>query len=148
MLVRHLLVALPLTFCACFAETEGAGTQTEAERESMSKKGEDKDHDGFTVAEGDCNDEDERAHPGQKKSFSKPHKLASGELSFDFDCDGAITRDDDVAVCLGAASPEGETCTCAPGWSGDVPECGATGFYSTATACGFTPKEARTQACR
>lgn len=147
MLARLLLVVLPLSFCACIAETGGTGP--EAERETLAKKAvEDFDGDGFTVKEGDCNDLDERAYPGQKKSFATPHKLTSGELSFDFDCDGKIERDEEIALCLGAASPEGESCTCAAGWSGEVPECGKSAEYSTATECGITPTVTKIQTCR
>lgn len=151
-LVR-LLFVVPFFFpvVGCIAETTGTA---ESERESMknaemaNEKHDDADGDGFTVKEGDCNDSDARAFPGQKKSFSEPHKLASGELSFDFDCDGTITREETIGMCLGAASPEGEVCSCTPGWIGEVPECGKTGDYSPATTCGPTPSEKRVQSCR
>lgn len=151
MRIVHLaLVAFSSMLCGCFADsTEGTG-EPDREYEALAdKKGGDADGDGFTVKEGDCNDDDARAFPGQKKSFAEPHKLASGELSFDFDCDGKATPESEtIAICIGAASPDGESCTCTPGWSEAAPECGKTADYSPATACGFTPTEKRTQACR
>lgn len=165
----HLLVALvPVLSLACITES-GDASRSESEQSTLTigrrdlrlpiaerpsvdlfvRKGSvDADGDGFSAKDGDCNDSDPRVFPGQKKFFDEPYKLASGESSYDYDCDGAATQEADVlAVCLGAASEESEVCSCIPGWSGEVPACGVSAQWSTATACGPAKTALATQGC-
>ncbi|MGZ3477166.1 MAG: hypothetical protein ACXWUG_26655, partial [Polyangiales bacterium] len=65
------------------------------------------------------------------------------------DCDGDAQKQlDELALCIGAATKEAEVCTCVPGWSGEIADCGVTADFATATTCGATAAEPRTQACR
>lgn len=116
---------------------------------SPEERDEDKDGDGFTVKEGDCNDDDANVFPGQTKFFNKPYKTATG-TSFDYDCSGVAEKEAEMTgACLGAASPEGEFCVCSPGWTSDaIPECGDEGEWSTTTTCGPTSSIKKTQRCR
>lgn len=165
-----LVVATPVLFAACITESgdasPGAGGEASAmtigrrdlrvpiaERPSIDvfvrKGGVDADGDGVSAKDGDCNDNDARVFPGQKKFFDEPYTTATGEKSFDYDCDGSATQEEEtVAVCLGAASAEGEICSCAPGWSAEVPACGDKSEWSTTTACGPTKSIPKRQACR
>ena len=96
----------------------------------------------------DCADDDARVHPGQSAFFSTPY-LRGDAASWDYDCDGSQTAETDrLAYCIGAATLEVSTCTCAAGWKDDMPSCGETSDWSTASSCGARTTEKRTLACR
>jgi len=109
------------------------------------------------AASSDCCDRDARAHPGQVNYFN----IASFCTGFDFDCDGAATREFTLL-----AAPTGRciyptetTCNAASdlsGWLEGVPGCGVGGTQLTGCfwfpsglgpACTFTPA-GEIQSCR
>jgi hypothetical protein len=82
----------------------------------------------------DCDDADDRAHPGQEEAFSTP-RTGGG---FDFDCSGVETLGDDrqgracqwdLFVCRGT------------GWLGQIPSCGEFQNWHRCRGEGLTCRE-------
>lgn len=105
---------------------------------------------GLAATGGDCDDDDARAFPGQTASFATPR--ADG--SFDFDCDGRDTMDDDdtsrYCICGQVAGGPWQ-CGVTLAWKDTVPACGAEGEYVIGTVHPLTcdnRTELRIQGCR
>ena len=103
----------------------------------------DGDGDGVESCDGDCNDSDKAAYPGQTQYFTSPH---SG--GFDYNCDGRETPElVDLVQCQDVTG----TCTGA-GWRDAVPECGASGMFTEcqvkAAKCTEHPAGQKAQPCR
>ncbi len=114
----------------------------------------DEDGDGFAPASlgscgHDCDDKNPLVNPAQTHWFDVPYVTATGERSFDYDCDGSVALEHaDFGYCIGAATPEESTCSCVAGWRDRIPECGSAGEYAEASTCGVTTSATRLQACR
>lgn len=112
----------------------------------------DGDGDGFAVPGGslecgplDCDDDDERAFPGQEQFFAAPRPSGS----FDFNCDGDEER---------SLQTDGQTChwrwfSCrGSGWVAEPPTCGGAGEYhecdDVGLQCVEVDRATLTMACR
>lgn len=86
---------------------------------------------GYSVLQGDCDDDCNQAHVGQFEFFMTLCDSASA--SWDFDCDGAITYSIDhrdlvyPGNCEGAPGPTG--CENRDGWEARAPSCGEYSRY-------------------
>ncbi len=92
----------------------------------------------------DCDDQDDRAFPGQTEYFSTPR--ASG--GFDFDCDGAESKIDDTQG--GECAVDWWNCV-GTGWVGGVPDCGDPGTWHVCEdqqGCRETSSTNTAMACR
>jgi len=102
---------------------------------------------GYTDRDGDCDDGDVGAFPGQTAYFTRA-RMGGG---FDFDCDSRDTRQ------FNSTGPATCRCTCpvgfccagmCSGWTGAVPRCGDSAEWrETTCTCGW-PTSTRTQGCR
>ena len=108
---------------------------------------EDKDGDGYGVAEnwvtvcevtaglsdkiGDCDDDDDRAHPG-----AGYYTTSSPTVGFDYNCDGVLSK---------LHTKTGSCGGCNLGWAGLVPGCGQSASYIFSTCC---QTDTWAQACR
>jgi hypothetical protein len=98
----------------------------------------------------DCDDRDERAHPGQLQFFSSGTK---GTNSFDYNCDGTTERQIDQLVHCKWQDKQcvGEGWTSGPGAL--IPACGQSGWLISCTKglfgkCGeATPPQSQVQGC-
>ncbi len=83
----------------------------------------DNDNDGFTVANGDCHDENPDVNPGAQGFKDTPYKMMNGATTYDWNCDGKEER---------SHGHELEVVQrCRSGWARlhGVPDCGGTGKY-------------------
>lgn len=101
---------------------------------------------GFATVADDCDDNDNRAFPGQTQYFSTPR--TSG--GFDFNCDGnealQNTRiDPQQCIC------NGNVCSLSRGWKDTIPSCGDSAQYAVGPiapdACDIDYAD-QAQACR
>jgi len=102
---------------------------------------------GYTDRDGDCDDSDAAAFPGQTAYFTRA-RMGGG---YDFDCDSRETRQ------FSSAGPSTCSCMCpvgfccagrCSGWTGAVPRCGDPAEWrETTCTCGW-PTSTRTQGCR
>lgn len=72
----------------------------------------------------DCDDDDDRVHPGQMGSFTTPKSTGD----FDYDCDGVETKLADTRLGEGCHADLFGPCE-GTGWVGAVPECGEPGTW-------------------
>lgn len=105
----------------------------------------------YALKDGDCDDTDARAFPGQVSYFDTPR--ADG--TFDFTCSGAPIekRWTTAGSCdLVAVPPSGNECRSTGSgiaWYGEPPECGQPGPWLLECLVGCSPRsELRIQACR
>lgn len=81
----------------------------------------DLDGDGSPCGE-DCHDQNPRVNPGVTDWFAMPYTTPMGTPSFDYNCSGANEKRFTV---VGACTRSGGSCNFTFGWSGAVPNCGA-----------------------
>jgi hypothetical protein len=72
--------------------------------------GEDCDGDGYTEADGDCDDQDGSVHPSAIESCDGVDEDCDGTIDEDFDLDGDGYPDADNGACSGAYAPEQLDC--------------------------------------
>lgn len=105
------------------------------------------------VANGlDCYDQNPEVYPGQRNYFAQ-HR---GDQSFDYDCDGRSTKQDDVVSegCRAVTTLGIPTkCWADVGWQGKAPDCGGQGKWLAACeastlSCSPTNEPRRVQECR
>lgn len=92
----------------------------------------------------DCDDDDDRAFPGQTEYFT----TARTSGGFDFDCDGEESKIDDTQG--GECAPDWWSCG-GTGWVGGVPDCGDPGTWHTCEdqqGCNETSSQNISMACR
>ena len=103
----------------------------------------DRDGDGVTTCDNDCDDDQRDIHEGQRAFFEEP----LGARRFDYNCDGEEERQE---TAIADCREEGDGCA-GEGWSESVPDCGESGTYDTCQLTGkkCTPRgEERIQSCR
>ena len=126
----------------------------------------DGDGDGFAAGSdagscgNDCNDGNSDVFPGQTKYFTDSYTDASGNPSFDYDCDGDGTQQNTrMGGACQTQEPPPSCPTCerkcgGTGWIGGVPDCGVEGSYKicdvlpTGGCSGSSDTNPRTQSCR
>jgi hypothetical protein len=106
---------------------------------------------GYATKDGDCDDADARAYPGQTAFFTTPRPGGS----FDFECDpGVIEKQYPTgAQCalfpVGGGQFECRMSNVGAGWYQAPTECGGAGLWLVACSAGCGPAtEPRTQGCR
>jgi hypothetical protein len=94
---------------------------------------------------GDCNDANDKVHPGQQSYFTEP---VSGGASFDYNCDN---KDERQYPSPQSCSLNAGTCS-GDGWMVLAPACGKSGFfascYKNGPSCDWNVPTTKTQACR
>lgn len=98
---------------------------------------------GYVGGDGDCDDADPDAFPGQTDFFERP---TLGTRTFDFDCDGAASPEHPE---LSACRKEPPDCG-GQGWQDSVPACGETGIFVDCDKgnCDPLPPTEAVQRCR
>jgi cysteine-rich repeat protein len=93
----------------------------------------DNDGDGFAsralgACGTDCHDRNPQVRPDQNSWFAASYTTPSGARSFDYNCDGAETRQ---FPAVGGCVKDGSNCNYRAGWIDSVPACGVSGTYVT-----------------
>jgi hypothetical protein len=106
----------------------------------------DYDGDGYSVAEGDCKDFDDKVHPGTDNWNILPYTTDTGAKSFDYNCDGIEEKHTPDLV-------NWDYIGCNYGWHEQVPECGEKGLFiyvdwSIVTGCTYREEHIHDQRCR
>jgi len=126
-------------------DRDGYGDKTKVRRSSTQPP-------GHVANALDCYDQNPEAHPGQDRFFPQ-HR---GDGSFDYDCDGRVTKREEVAsagcrevTILGIPT----RCWADPGWVGAAPDCGQQGKWLadcevSTLSCGPAKEPRVIQDCR
>jgi len=104
---------------------------------------------GFSWRDGDCADDDDRAHPGAAVQTTQ----ITGSRGWDFDCDGTVepAAVTNHAACVASADPDGGTGACLPTDAPLTPavsQCGTSRANQTCDSTCMLAGGSQTVACR